>query len=118
MNRKRSELESSLGALAERVVGAGHLEAPGVYVELREPAEIQEPEGAHPITRSYDTIAKIRVNDPDGERAARHARAIADALDTDWAEQEYGGMQILHEPGSNEVDGLFTLERSDTETSD
>ena len=82
---KRAELEEKVRALAEKVVGSGHPNAPGVSVEVRELARMDELPGAKPITRTYDTVAKIVVHDADADKAANFARRIAEALDTDWA---------------------------------
>ena len=51
LRKKRAELEAKLQKLAEKVVGAGHPDAPRVVVDVREPVDMTELPGAKPISR-------------------------------------------------------------------
>jgi hypothetical protein len=109
LRQRRWELQAWLEELAEKVAGSGHPDAPGVYVGVREPVPMRELGGARPITGTYDTVARVRVNDPDPERAARVAHAIGKALETEWVEHHSGVARVLpQEQGSSELDALFT----------
>jgi hypothetical protein len=109
LTEKRNELEKKLQALAEKVVGTGHPEAPGVSVEVGEPARMDELPGAHPIMRTYDTIARIAVHDEDSEKAAKFARGIAETLDTEWAELQFGPAHIAAGSKPSEIEARFAL---------
>jgi hypothetical protein len=114
LREKRAELERKLQKLAERVVGAGHPKAPGVVVHVREPVPMRDLPGTKRIIRTHDTVARIRVNDPDAEKAAQFARAIADVLETEWAVLDIGEARVFAEPDSPEFEALFSLAQAES----
>ncbi|MEJ7792023.1 MAG: hypothetical protein WKF65_08650 [Gaiellaceae bacterium] len=115
LKQEREKLQEELQELAERVVGSGHPDAPGVLVDVRPAPEMRELEHAKPITTTYDTVARVRVSDPDREKAARFAHAVAEAFEAEAARRYTGSVRVVEAGGSGAFDALFALGCSEPE---
>ncbi len=110
LQEMRADLEGKLRKLADKVAGTGHPKAPGVSVEVRPAVEYGELEGGHPITKTYDTVATVTVNDEDATKAETVADRIVEVLETDWVEHDLRQAPKLSKSKPHAVEARFWLD--------